>query len=198
MKTSEDVTADRLLQDGIRPDVITGGFPCQDISTAGKQAGIDGQRSGLWGELARLIGEVNRDTQSWKTSQTSLVATADDGLDEFLVILAQIGYDAEWHCISASAIGAHHHRDRVWIVAYPSECERQSLAEKQEFYEHCRITGQSTITLVDEVRHTPRIRPQQPRDYKGARRPETMEKTGRNPETNSLPDSVEFKGNLGD
>ena len=126
-----EVTADRLIRDGIRPDVITGGFPCQDISTAGKQAGIDGERSGLWGELARLIGEV-QPRYAIMENVTNLIS-GDSGrwFGGVLGDLAQVGYDAEWHCIPASAIGAHHHRDRVWILAYPSQRERQSGAKEQ-------------------------------------------------------------------
>lgn len=125
------LTADRLFLDGIRPDVITGGFPCQDISNAGRQAGINGERSGLWSEVARLIGEL-QPRYAIMENVTALIS-GDSGrwFGRVLGDLAEIGYDAEWHCIPASAIGANHHRDRVWIVAYPSGGERQSRAKKQ-------------------------------------------------------------------
>lgn len=126
-----EITADRLIRDGIRPDVITGGFPCQDISTAGRQAGIDGERSGLWSEIARLIGEL-QPRYAIMENVTNLIS-GDSGrwFGRVLGDLAEIGYDAEWHCIPASAIGANHHRDRVWIVAYPSGGKWQSGAKEQ-------------------------------------------------------------------
>jgi len=112
------LTAERLAADGIGVDVITGGFPCQDISAAGRQAGIDGERSGLWSEIARLIGEL-QPRYAIMENVTNLIS-GDRGrwFGRVLRDLAEIGYDAEWHCIPASAIGAHHHRDRVWIICY--------------------------------------------------------------------------------
>ena len=98
-------------------DVVCGGFPCQDISTAGQRAGIDGSRSGLWGEFARLIGEI-RPRYAIVENVTALLHR---GLDRVLGDLATLGYDAEWHCIPAAALGAPHRRDRVWIVGYPNE-----------------------------------------------------------------------------
>lgn len=113
------ITADRLRADGIIPDVITGGFPCQDVSAAGKQSGIDGDRSGLWSELARIIGEV-RPRYAILENVTNLLA-GDNGrwFGQVLGDLAALGYDAEWHCVSAAHLGAPHIRDRVWIVTYP-------------------------------------------------------------------------------
>ena len=110
------LTADRLRADGIVPNVICGGFPCQDISVAGGGAGInEDTRSGLWSEYARLVGEIRPKF----IIVENVSALLGRGLDRVLRDLAQIGYDAEWHCIPASALGAPHRRDRIWIVAYP-------------------------------------------------------------------------------
>ena len=96
-------------------DVLAGGFPCQDISTAGLGAGLSGSRSGLWFEYHRLIKEI----QPRYAIIENVSALRSRGLDKVLWSLAEIGYDAEWHCIPAAAIGAPHQRDRIWIVAYP-------------------------------------------------------------------------------
>jgi DNA (cytosine-5)-methyltransferase 1 len=140
------LTADRLAADGIGVDVITGGFPCQDISTAGRQAGIDGERSGLWSEIARLIGEL-QPRYAIMENVTNLIS-GDSGrwFGRVLGDLAEIGYDAEWHCIPASAIGANHHRDRVWIVAYPDGKRLQGrrspiLSERDITNGHGRSSG---------------------------------------------------------
>ncbi len=110
------ITGAGLRADGIIPDVICGGFPCQDISSAGQRVGITGPRSGLWSHYARLIGEVR--------PEFVIVENVSDlryrGLDDVLGDLASIGYDAEWHCIPAAAVDAPHFRDRVWIIAYPN------------------------------------------------------------------------------
>jgi len=95
-------------------DVICGGFPCQDISLAGKGAGLAGERSGLWFEFHRLIKEIK---PRWVIAE-NVAALRSRGLDQVLSSLAEIGYDAEWNCIPASAVGAPHRRDRIWIVAY--------------------------------------------------------------------------------
>ena len=96
-------------------DVICGGFPCQDISLAGKGAGLAGKRSGLWSEFKRLIEEIKPKYAIIE----NVSALRSRGLDQVLREISEIGYDAEWHCITASSIGAPHRRDRIWIVAYP-------------------------------------------------------------------------------
>jgi DNA (cytosine-5)-methyltransferase 1 len=94
---------------------MSGGFPCQDISIAGKGAGLDGSRSGLWYEYARLIGEIRPQFAIME----NVGAITFRGLDSVLGSLAQIGYDAEWQDIRASDLGAPHRRERIWILAYP-------------------------------------------------------------------------------
>jgi DNA (cytosine-5)-methyltransferase 1 len=111
------LTAERLAADGIAVDVICGGFPCQDVSRAGYGAGIDGSRSGLWDEFARLIGELCPRL----CIVENVTGLLDGGMGVVLGDLAALGYDADWGCIRASDLGAPHERDRVWIVAHPAE-----------------------------------------------------------------------------
>lgn len=92
-------------------DVISGGFPCQDISAAGKGAGITGERSGLWKEMARIIGEV-RPRYAFVENSPMLVSR---GLGLVLADLAALGYDAKWGIVSAADCGAPHRRNRIWI-----------------------------------------------------------------------------------
>jgi DNA (cytosine-5)-methyltransferase 1 len=97
-------------------DVICGGFPCQDISYAGKGAGLAGARSGLWFEFARIIGHL----RPRYVIVENVSALLNRGMGEVLGTLASLGYDAEWHVIPASAVGAPHRRDRIWIVGIRS------------------------------------------------------------------------------
>ena len=95
-------------------DVISGGFPCQDISAAGKGAGIDGDRSGLWLEMARIISEV-RPKYIFVENSPLLISR---GLVRVIGDLTKMGYDSQWARFSASNFGAPHQRDRLWIFAY--------------------------------------------------------------------------------
>ena len=94
-------------------DVVSGGFPCQDISAAGKGAGIEGARSGMWKEMARIIGEV-RPKYAFVENSPML---STRGLGTVLADLAALGFDAEWGVLSAADVGAPHLRERIWIVA---------------------------------------------------------------------------------
>jgi len=93
-------------------DVVSGGFPCQDISAAGKGAGIDGERSGMWGEMARIIHEVR---PRYVFVENSPMLTSR-GLGRVLGDLATMGFDARWGVLGAADVGANHQRDRIWIV----------------------------------------------------------------------------------
>jgi DNA (cytosine-5)-methyltransferase 1 len=95
-------------------DVIAGGFPCQDISYAGKGAGLAGERSGLFYEVARIVREMGPRVVVLE----NVAALLTRGMGDVLGTLASLGYDAEWHCIPAAAVGAPHIRDRVFVLAY--------------------------------------------------------------------------------
>ena len=111
-----------------RVDLLCGGFPCQDLSFAGKRAGIDGARSGLWSEYVRAIRHL-RPRYVLVENVPGLLTHAYMG--RVLGDLSESGYDAEWDCIPASAVGAHHRRDRVWIVAYARCTERRPWHSKR-------------------------------------------------------------------
>ena len=111
-----------------RPDLLCGGFPCQDVSLAGARLGLEGERSGLWSEYARVIGELEPRFVVVENTPGLLSL----GMDAVLAQLAALGFDAEWHCIPASALGAPHVRDRVWILAYPSSSGLSAGRQVQE------------------------------------------------------------------
>ncbi len=94
-------------------DVVSGGFPCQDISVAGKGAGIDGARSGMWGHMARIVGEV-RPRYVFVENSPALLTR---GLGRVLGDLAALGYDCRWTVLGAADVGAPHQRDRFWLRA---------------------------------------------------------------------------------
>ena len=94
-------------------DVISGGFPCQDISIAGSGGGITGKRSGLWGEMARIVAEVVPQFVFVENSP----ALTSRGLGTVLGDLATLGFDARWGVLGAHHVGAPHRRDRIWVLA---------------------------------------------------------------------------------
>ena len=115
-------------------DVVSGGFPCQDISAAGQGAGIEGEKSGLWSEMARIIREVR---PHYAFIENSPMLTSR-GFDRVLCDLAEMGFDAEWGVIGAHHTGAPHKRDRIWIVA----CDANRYSE-------------SVVSVYDETSRLP-------------------------------------------
>lgn len=102
-------------------DVVSGGFPCQDISAAGRGAGLAGARSGLWSQMARIVAEVR---PRFVYVENSPILTSR-GLGTVLGDLAALGFDAKWGVVSAADTGAQHLRERIWIVAYAECTERR-------------------------------------------------------------------------
>jgi DNA (cytosine-5)-methyltransferase 1 len=135
-------TLDRFAGLPEQVDVICGGFPCQDISFAGPGAGLAGTRSGLWSEYLRIIRELRPEY----VVVENVAALLARGMGTVLGDLAASGYDAEWDCIPASSLGAHHRRDRVWIVAYPnSERELQPQGVQRDEW---RRAGDSSAAVA--------------------------------------------------
>lgn len=116
-----------------RVDVICGGFPCQDISIAGSGRGLEGERSGLWRELHRIVGDL----RPRFAIVENVGALTSRGLARILGDLAAIGYDAEWHVIPAAAVDAPHLRERCWIIA--SDADQERLRDHEQRHEVRRI-----------------------------------------------------------
>ena len=147
-------------------DVICAGFPCQDISVAGRQAGIkQGTRSGLFYELMRVI----RQLRPQYVVLENVAAITTNGLDIVLGEMAEAGYDTEWSCIRASDMGGCHRRDRWWLVAYPEgllshggesryhgECKQQALSELRN--RHLSNTAHSNSTGTQGFRSERQLR----------------------------------------
>ena len=113
-----------------RVDVVSGGFPCQDISAAGKGAGIEGERSGMWREMARVVSEVR---PAYVYIENSPMLTTRGGA-RVIADLTSLGYDAQWDVMGAADVGAPHRRDRIWIVAYSNglrELQPQRLKQNK-------------------------------------------------------------------
>jgi DNA (cytosine-5)-methyltransferase 1 len=139
-----ELTAGTLSGDGVGPvDVICGGFPCHDISFAGDRGGMEGERSGLWSEYARLVRELRPQF----VIVENVAGLLSLGLGDVLKDLAAVGYDAEWHCIPASALGAPHRRDRLWIIAY---AQREQLREQPGRGDGTRRPG-AVLPKIDDV-----------------------------------------------
>jgi DNA (cytosine-5)-methyltransferase 1 len=125
-----------------RVDVVSGGFPCQDISAAGKGAGIEGEKSGMWKHMARIIGEV-RPQYAFVENSPLLMGR---GLSTVLSDLAEMGYDAKWGIVGAHHASAPHKRDRIWILATDSNlrgCNNGGDSERQHEANHAQV-GEAT------------------------------------------------------
>ncbi len=128
-------------------DVVSGGFPCQDISSAGKQAGLSGERSGLWFEMLRVIGEV-RPPYIFAENSPNL---RTKGLQQVLEGLAGLGYDAQWGVLGGWHLGAPHKRNRMWIVAsHPYYCRQRGLP----FHAETSRTSQFAEVSADNVQYS--------------------------------------------
>lgn len=111
------------------PDVLCGGFPCQDVSAAGKRVGLEaGARTGLWRELARLAAELRPDVVVLENTPGLL----GRGFDRVLRDLAALGFDVEWSTVRASDVGAPHRRERLFALAYTDRGRARLLAERHQ------------------------------------------------------------------
>jgi DNA (cytosine-5)-methyltransferase 1 len=119
-----------------RIDVVSGGFPCQDISSARGpgRSGLAGSRSGLWVEFARIISEVQPRYAFIENSPL----IRKNGLQAVLSDLAAMGYDASWGVFSAADAGARHERERMWVVANNWNSAQTTIQKKCDISSGCR------------------------------------------------------------
>ena len=138
-------------------DVVSGGFPCQDISVAGKGAGISGERSGMWSHMARIIGEV-RPLFAFVENSPALLTR---GLGVVLSDLAALGYDCKWTVLGAADVGAPHKRDRFWLVANASggRCS-QPQGREVEQQGRTEVVGASAIATMAHANSLRELQPQ--------------------------------------
>jgi DNA (cytosine-5)-methyltransferase 1 len=134
-------------------DIVAGGFPCQDISVAGKGAGITGERSGMWTHMARIIGEV-RPRYVFVENSPALLTR---GLGVVLGDLARIGYDCRWTVLGADEVGAPHQRDRFWLVGSDSNNdgshrEKRDATVKGSDWEKDRILIRDGFEVADTTK----------------------------------------------
>ena len=130
-------------------DVISGGFPCQDISVSGTGSGIDGERSGMWKEMARIISEVRPKYVFVENSP----ALTSRGLGTVLADLSKMGFDAEWGVLSAADVGANHKRDRIWVLAKisNSKCQRWTKGNNAKLETNKAVRSSSPISIKPSI-----------------------------------------------
>lgn len=133
-----------------RVDCIIGGFPCQDISYAGRGAGLEGERSGLFFEAVRLVREL----QPRAVVLENVAALLTRGLDRVLGTLAEVGYDAQWHCIPAAAVGAPHIRDRVFVIASMANSRCELRKPRAVCKSSCEASSHRNAEAEDDKRRS--------------------------------------------
>jgi len=152
--------------DDWRVDCICGGFPCQDISYAGAGAGLAGERSGLFFDAMRVVREL----EPRVVVLENVAALLTRGLDDVLGTLASLGFDAEWHCVPAAAVGAPHIRDRVFIVAYAQSQPGRNITsdfrngQERHSRDESRSDCEDAGTLADAGRTLLEVRTERERD----------------------------------
>jgi DNA (cytosine-5)-methyltransferase 1 len=129
-------------------DVVSGGFPCTDISAAGKGAGIDGEASGMWREMARIIHEVR---PKFVFVENSPILTSR-GLDRVLGDLAKMGFDAKWGVLGADSVGLPHRRERIWVLATNPGIKFDKRSSEKEIFWKPRIQSKF-YARVDKDEH---------------------------------------------
>jgi DNA (cytosine-5)-methyltransferase 1 len=158
---SEQYADIRTMQNPGYVDIISGGFPCQDISVAGKMEGIKGERSGLWSEMFRIIRCVRPKYAIIENSPALLIR----GFEQVLCDLSEIGYNVEWQCISNIAFGYPHKRERLYAIAYPNEiglqsdiCEHRAFKSVFRKWSSNQNDGYSLSKRIHEIRPSKDIR----------------------------------------
>ena len=127
-------------------DVVCGGFPCQDLSTCGKQSGFSGERSSLYTEMLRIIGDCRPKYAIFENVSGLLTGESGRWFAKFLYDLAAIGLDAEWHCFKGEQLGMPTHRDRVWICAYPKKKHVAQILDEGRLSSKLRRMGAAHIS----------------------------------------------------
>ncbi len=154
-KDIKELTGEQIKKDVGTVDIVAGGFPCQDISIAGRGEGINGTRSRLWFEQLRII-RLLRPRYAVVENVAGLLVR---GLGMVLGGLAEVGYNAEWQVLSSKKFGAYHLRKRLWIVAYPSECGLEKWGEIFRDSRHQTSTTHSMYNFEESLQSDGRIWP---------------------------------------
>jgi len=146
-----DITSAKFAEN---VDLVTAGFPCQDISYAGEGAGLTGERSGLFWYILRTLCLVGRP----RVLLENVAGLLTRGLSSVLGALASFGYDTEWNCIPAGAVGAPHRRDRVWITSHDRGKRKQGVIIK-EIQEQPAFSWCKDVRRVEDFRNRPDLYP---------------------------------------